>query len=340
MAEPQVSKEKPKSEKYYVTAFYQFLDLSLPNLKNQKNSAWLRDLSATDPKTSPLDHLSGLKEFLVKNAEHLEIKGLVILGCEGINSTLAAPSLEALDAYKLLLCECLQVSSMNFKDSQSGTPPFRRFVVKLREEIVTLGTPELVPQNDKNHHLSPREWNQVLENETDYVLIDTRNWYEYNIGTFAGALNPNIEKFTDFPDYLEQQQIAKDKKILIFCTGGIRCEKGILELQRQGFQNVFQLEGGILKYLEEYPNNQFQGECFVFDHRVALNQQLQPSTTYGLCPHCGQPSDIQMTCQRCDSTTLICGDCSNKEVKKVTCSKNCAHHFQLHPERKAPHQKR
>jgi UPF0176 protein len=115
--------------------------------------------------------------------------------------------------------------------------------------------------------------------------------------------------------------------MLIFCTGGIRCEKGILELQNKGYNNVYQLEGGILNYIKEFPNGKFKGECFVFDHRVALDQELKPSSIYELCPHCGQPGALKITCKRCDSDKCICNECATIEFKKDTCSKNCAYHY-------------
>ena len=161
------------------------------------------------------------------------------------------------------------------------------------------------------------------------MLIDTRNWYEYRLGTFRGALNPGIEKFTDFPDFIQKQGIGKHQKMLIFCTGGIRCEKGILDLEQNGYQNVFQLEGGILNYLEQYPNQKFEGECFVFDRRVAVDQNLEPSKRYTLCPHCGQPADRRIECGLCDQPAQICLECEGMQVKGVTCSKNCAHHYSL-----------
>ena len=161
------------------------------------------------------------------------------------------------------------------------------------------------------------------------TYIDMRRLHQ------SAPRDPNIDKFTEFPKYLESQNIGKDKKMMIFCTGGIRCERGILELQRQGYENVYQLEGGILKYLEEYPHDQFTGECFVFDHRVAVDQELKPSKKYGLCPHCGQPSSIKIECKRCDTENLLCDKCVEIEWKKDTCSKNCAYQYKLHPERKA-----
>ncbi|QDK37900.1 rhodanese domain-containing protein [Bdellovibrio sp. NC01] len=297
--------------KHYVTTFYKFLKLANPEQ---------------------------VQKDLENKAEELNVKGLVILGHEGYNSTVSASSQESFEQWKQFVREYFNQPDQFYKDSYSEKAPFRRFKVKIREEIVTTGIPEMMPPEGINHHLTPTEWNKVLKEEKDYVMIDTRNWYEYKIGTFKGALNPNIEKFTDFPQYIEAQGISKDKKMLIFCTGGIRCEKGILELQKQGYNNVFQLDGGIINYLNEYPNDQYEGECFVFDHRVALDQNLQPSTKYGLCPHCGQPSEIKIDCARCDSEELICVDCAKLEFKKDTCSKNCAHQWKLHPGKKGAKQ--
>ncbi len=285
-----------------------------------------------------LENLEAIKADLEKTAEQLSIRGLLILGPEGINTTCSSSSEDNLQAFKAWVLQYFNASSITFKDSKSDRPPFRRYKVKIREEIVTTGLPGVMPPAGKNHHLSPEEWNRVLKEESDFVMIDTRNWYEYKIGTFKGALNPDIEKFTDFPAYIEKQGISKDKKMLIFCTGGIRCEKGILELQNQGYRDVYQLEGGILNYLEKFPNDQFDGECFVFDHRVAVDQNLAPSAQYVLCPHCGQPGDTQVICKRCDHEDKICENCSKLPFKQVTCSKNCAQQWGLNPGKKGQRQ--
>lgn len=287
---------------------------------------------------TPFQNPEDVKKLLEEQAKTLQIRGLIIIGTEGLNATASANNAENMLLFKKFICELVKTPDLFFKDSVSNKNPFRRFKVKIREEIVTLGTPELIPPEGVNHHLTPEEWNQVLENEKDYLLIDTRNWYETKIGTFKGAINPGIDKFTEFPEYVEKHQIPKDKKMLIFCTGGIRCEKGILELQRQGFDNVYQLEGGIINYLQQFPERNYEGECFVFDHRVALDQDLNPTKKYGLCPHCGQPSNVEITCKRCDSHELICENCHELEWKKDTCSKNCAYQYELHPDRKAPAQ--
>jgi UPF0176 protein len=287
----------------------------------------------------PVTELEILQKSLEDKAQSLSIKGLVILGPEGINSTVAAPNEETMAEFKVWIQEVFKAPNLMFKNSFAPSAPFRRFKVKIRKEIVTAGTPDLFPEKTQNHHLSPEEWNKVLSEEKDVLLIDTRNWYETKIGTFKGAVNPGIDQFSEFPQWLEKQAYQKDQKMLIFCTGGIRCEKGILELQRQGYSNVYQLEGGILKYIEEKPNDQFEGECFVFDHRVAVNQSLEPSKKYKLCPHCGQPSEIKITCKRCDSEAFICDECVHRDWAKETCTKNCAYQLELHPTRKAPQQK-
>jgi len=286
----------------------------------------------------PISDVAKTRDFFNVCAEKHKIKGLIILAPEGFNSTVAATSSTDLDNYKKDLLTHFQLEKLNFKDSFSDKPPFRRFVVKLRPEIVTLGTPDLQPPEGKNYHLSPTEWNAVMKNETDYTIIDTRNWYETKIGTFKGAINPRTDQFTEFPKFMQKQNISKEKKVLIFCTGGIRCEKGILDLHKSGYNNIYQLDGGILNYLKEYPNDQFEGECFVFDHRVAVDQNLQPTKQYDLCPHCGQPAQTAIDCKRCDTHQIICEDCAQLEWKKETCSKNCAYQLELHPERKGKRQ--
>lgn len=286
---------------------------------------------------TPVEKPEALKPELEALAKKLNLCGLVILGNEGINSTLATPSKENLEELKNWVRTTFQKSDLLFKDSQCESAPFNRFSVKVRTEIVTLKTPELTPDMRQNHHLTPEEWNQAMQEE-GVLVIDTRNWYEYNIGTFKGAVNPDIDQFTEFPEWLEKQNYNKNNKMLIFCTGGIRCEKGILELQRKGYQNVYQLEGGILNYLEQKPNDQYEGECFVFDHRVAVDQNLQASARYKLCPHCGQPAEQKIVCGRCDSDAHVCIECQAKPYVAETCSKNCAYHFEKFPGKKGEKQ--
>jgi UPF0176 protein len=297
---------------HYITAYYKFM---------------------------PIQDVNQAKEFFIDISQKTNTRGLVIVAPEGFNSTVSNKSLDGLNQYKQAVLAYFKLESLNFKDSEAEKAPFRRFVTKIRNEIVTSGKADMRPDSDKNHHLSPDQWNEMIEKENP-VIIDTRNWYEYKIGTFKGALNPNTDTFTEFPKYMESQNITKDQKVMIFCTGGIRCEKGILELQEKGYSQIYQLDGGILNYLKEKPNEKFEGECFVFDHRVAVDQALKPTKQYNLCPHCGQPGKTEIDCKRCDTHMMICEDCHKIEWKMETCSKDCAYHYQLHPDRKAPRQVR
>lgn len=277
--------------------------------------------------------LEDVRARLETKAEETEIVGLLILGTEGVNATVAGAKAD-IEAFLALIATLLGRGSLDAKWSRSPRAPFRKFAVKIRDEIVTLGRPGLRPaEADRSRHLSPEAWHEALQ-DPDSIVLDTRNWYETRMGKFKGAIEPKIDEFHEFPGYLKASRLPKDKRVLIYCTGGIRCEKAILEMDRQGFTDVRQLDGGILAYLEKFPDAGFQGDCFVFDHRVAVDQKLQPSGRFGLCPHCGQPADVSVTCGRCDSPALICNDCNGKNAVLRTCSKNCAHHARLAPGKK------
>lgn len=268
-------------------------------------------------------------------SQKLACRGLCILGVEGANATFSLPQNHA-EAFMQELLRILPTSDISFKKSFADKHPFHDFNVKIRDEIVTLSRPDLVP-NGEHRHLSPTDWHQVMQNE-DVVVVDTRNSYEYAIGHFKGAVNPQIEEFSEFPEWLKNSSLPKEKKVLIYCTGGIRCEKAILEMEEQGFQNVFQLDGGILNYLEHYPNEHFKGDCFVFDYRVAVDQNLNPSTAYRLCPHCGQPAKTPIVCVQCGLNDIVCDVCLAKGEEFKTCSKNCTHHKRLGHKTKRIHQ--
>ncbi len=284
---------------FAITAFYKFIPIAQDNLESTRGA-------------------------LLATGDELGIKGLILVAAEGINGTVAGRP-EAIASLKEYLNQTF--GSITFKDSTAAEQPFRRWLIKIRTEIVHIGDTEVVPSSEENNHLTPDEWNKILESE-DVVLIDTRNTYETEIGMFEGAIDPKMEKFTDFPEYVKNCDIPKDKKVLMYCTGGIRCEKASIEMQRQGYKHVYQLKGGILQYLQEHPYEKFKGECFVFDHRAAVNQELLPSEKYTLCPHCGDPGDQDIRCIRCTTTARICNRCAPFQERN-TCSKDCAHHIQL-----------
>ncbi len=289
----------------------------------------------------PESSLTGYSEELTQKAAEKNVIGLVILGKEGFNTTMACIDELALDAFIAQLKTVLGINETSLiKKSFSEKRPFRRFDVKIREEIVTFEREEFVPKGE-HRHLSPADWNSYLERD-DVVVIDTRNYYETKIGKFSKALDLEIEEFVEFSDKIKSLDTDREKPHLIYCTGGIRCEKAIYEMEAQGFKNVFQLEGGILNYLEQFPDKNFEGECFVFDSRVAVDQKLQPSSQFSLCPHCGDVSNVPMDCLKCDHHFLLCEKClekSKEDTTLKTCSKNCRHHYKLRPDRKGPHQK-
>jgi len=253
------------------------------------------------------------------------LKGLVVLGAEGLNATIAGSPQVIADA-KDLVRTLVSDPSLEFKDSIAAKIPFARFKVDVRQEIIT--TKDLAISSDESaaNHLTPKEWHEMIASDPDVVLLDTRNDYEVEVGSFEGAIDPKIKKFSDFQGYVEQAGLPKDKKLLMFCTGGIRCEKAVPEVKRLGFDKVYQLQGGILRYLEEYPNGFYRGECFVFDHRVAVDSNLQPSTRYSLCPHCGNPAQEKVSCGNCGKGAVICHHCKPQHDRN-SCSKNCAYHM-------------
>lgn len=273
--------------------------------------------------TISAEQITELQQRLERFASEQNLFGLIIVATEGLNGTVSSSDSSAVTDFEEQLIEISGNGTWEFKRSCCEKAPFKRFKVKVRDEIVTAGgegSPEV--KRTKNS-LTPQEWQQILSSEEDFVLLDIRNYYETELGKFCGAIEANLVNFQQFGVYLDQSEIAEDKKVLMYCTGGIRCEKAIFEMEERGYQWVFQLEGGILKYLEQFPNEHFEGECFVFDHRVAVRQNLEASTTYEFCPHCGQPGKEEIDCDNCQAEAKICQRCKPQDFK-TTCSKDCA----------------
>lgn len=226
-----------------------------------------------------------LREFCQANG----IKGTIILASEGINGTVAG-SRENLEQFLAYLRSELNLTDLELKESYSNALPFERLKVKIKSEIVTFGINEINPSQQVGTYITPHEWNKIIS-DPEVVVIDTRNQYEVEIGTFQKAIDPQTDSFREFPEYVANHlNPQKHQKIAMFCTGGIRCEKASSYLLSQGFQEVYHLKGGILKYLEEVPAEEslWEGECFVFDERVAVKQGLEPGS-YDLCYACGHP---------------------------------------------------
>jgi len=236
-----------------------------------------------------LEAFATLKNPLLRLMKHHGIHGTLLLAKEGINGTVAG-SREAINILYEWFAKQPHLDNIVHKESYCETMPFNRTKVKLKKEIVTLGVEGIDPLRVVGTYIKPKDWNKLIADE-EVTVIDTRNDYEVQIGTFKRAINPNTTTFREFPQFVKTHlDPQKNRKVAMFCTGGIRCEKSTAYLKELGFNEVYHLEGGILKYLEDIPENEslWEGECFVFDERVAVNQALQKGQ-YDQCHACRFP---------------------------------------------------
>ena len=264
-----------------------------------------------------LPDFSDLKAPLLACCEAQGVKGIILLAAEGINSTIAGPS-AGIHAVLDYLKRDPRLANLEHKEAWSTKSPFYRMKVRLKREIVTLGVPGISPTVMAGTYVKPQDWNALIS-DPDVVVVDTRNDYEVGIGTFKGALDPQIKSFAQLPEWVAKTPAlnpiaGKKPKVAMFCTGGIRCEKSTALLRAQGFEEVYHLEGGILNYLKTVPEAQslWQGECFVFDERVSVGHGLAPGH-HGLCRACRMPliaADLAsplfeagVSCPKCHATT-------------------------------------
>ncbi|MDU0356270.1 rhodanese-related sulfurtransferase [Paraglaciecola aquimarina] len=259
-----------------------------------------------------LENFEALRQPLLQFMESNNIKGTLLLAHEGINGTVSGTR-ESIDALLAWLNADERLNPISTKESLDDTQPFHRTKVKLKKEIVTLGVEGIDPLKTVGTYVKPKDWNALIS-DPEVLLIDTRNDYEIEIGTFQNAVNPKTDSFREFPQYVKDNlDPAKHKKVAMFCTGGIRCEKSTAYMKEQGFDEVFHLEGGILQYLEDVPKDDtmWEGDCFVFDNRVAVNHDLEKSD-YDQCYACRLPiteedklSDVfeaGVSCPKCHGT--------------------------------------
>ena len=237
-----------------------------------------------------LENYEAWKPELLEKCAEFQIKGTLILAREGLNGTIAGTR-SGIDQILAYLRSDPRLSDLVHKESIAQDPPFHRMKVNLKKEIVTMGMPEIDPTKVVGTYVKPKEWNALIQ-DPNVVLIDTRNDYEYRVGTFKGSINPETTAFREFPQWVDESDDlqTKNKKVAMFCTGGIRCEKATSLLKEKGFEEVYHLEGGILKYLEEINQDEslWEGECFVFDERVSVRHGLEPGD-YELCHGCRSP---------------------------------------------------
>ena len=256
--------------------------------------------------------IAALRAVLLERGRALDVKGTVLVAPEGINATVSGSDSSVRELLSFIRSDA-RFAGMTSKESFAAAPPFNRLRVRLKREIVAMGVPKVKPAETTGTLVPPPRWNDLLA-DPDIILVDTRNDYEVEIGSFTGALNPRTQSFQEFPAYVNTKLATKrDAKIAMFCTGGIRCEKASSYLLSLGFSEVFQLDGGILKYLETVPAEEslWEGECFVFDHRVAVKTGVIPGS-YRLCNGCGKPmpksAQADARCADCEALHPRKGD--------------------------------
>jgi UPF0176 protein len=279
-----------------------------------------------------LEDYEAMQPVVLSFCQEQDIYGTLLLAEEGLNGTLAGTR-SAIDKLLAFLKSDERLADLEYKESYSDEIPFHRTKVKLKKEIVTMGQPDIKPSDRSGIRVEPEQWNEIIS-DPEVLLVDTRNEYEYQIGTFKNAVLPNITNFREFPDYVTNQfDPKKTKKVAMFCTGGIRCEKASAYMLEQGFEEVYQLNGGILKYLEEVKPDEslWEGECFVFDGRVSVDHQLEEGN-YEQCFACRRPitaedmksKDYQqgVSCPRCiNETTEEQRSGFNERQRQVTLAK-------------------
>ena len=258
-----------------------------------------------------------LQAALKKELKNLDILGTIILGNEGINGTVSGTSINLDRAIERLKLHS-KILDLDLKESFSKKSPFLRLKIKIKDEIVTMGKKNINPLTQSGEYINHKRWNALIEDKNT-LLIDTRNSYEYAIGTFKNSINPKTANFKEFPEWVKKQQFSetdkKQKKVAMFCTGGIRCEKASAFMKNEGFEKVYHLKGGILKYLEETEtqNSLWQGECFVFDDRVSVKHDLSEGS-YDLCHGCRMPITEQDKLSSHYVKGVSCSNCVNEKT--------------------------
>ncbi len=293
----------------------------------------------------PIENVQETRQKLFDYCCSLGLKGTIILGTEGINSCLVGTD-ENIDQFIQYMQLDSRFSDIHFKKSYSELVPFRRMIVKIKKEIIPIGFDWVKPHQKTAPHLEPMEFKKWYENNKDMVVLDTRNDYEVEMGTFRNAVNPNLKEFKDFPQWIQQNFLQyKNKPVVTFCTGGIRCEKATAYMMEAGFQDVYQVKGGILNYFDETLNhspgqdNYYDGDCFVFDNRVAIDKNLK-ETNYTICYHCWHTLKKEDLVHPNYNAAKHCHYCYDHVIKKQTqqnkkCAENNLRAFEIRKQRAA-----
>ena len=248
----------------------------------------------------------------------LNLKGKILLSKEGINGSVSGTK-EQTEKYKKELINDERFKDIEFKEELSTHHPFEKMVIKIKPEIIRLDKEIDISKTGK--HISPKEFLEVYQENKDVIILDTRNDYEFKAGKFKNAINPKIKNFREFPDFVKNFNVPKDKPIVMYCTGGIRCEKASAYMIQEGFTNVRQLHGGVINFCQQFPNTAWEGTCFVFDKR--LTSRINQSSNNTFCHHCNSQCELYDNCKNklCNELIFICPDCEKK--MHSCCSNEC-----------------
>ncbi len=266
-----------------------------------------------------LDRPEELRGYFRGLCESLDLLGRILVSKEGINAGVSGPK-AGIERFKQVIDKKREFTKMTYREQEVPQNSYHKLVVRVRDEIVALG--KEIDLSKKGQHLSPKRFKRWLDRKEDVIILDARNDYEAKIGKFEGAVVLPIKTFKEFPREAEKALKGKeDKKIVMYCTGGIRCEKSSAYLRQKGFKKVLQLEGGIINYANQFPNDHYKGKCFVFDDR--LSGEVNSSRILSKCEICEADSDAYINCHNleCDRLIVSCPDCQDKMNK--TCSEKC-----------------
>ncbi|MDO8510951.1 MAG: rhodanese-related sulfurtransferase [Nanoarchaeota archaeon] len=258
-----------------------------------------------------------LQDLLRKHCQQHDLLGRILLGKEGLNGAVSGKK-EQVQQFKELLLKNPLFSGLTFREQEYHQNAYHKLVVKVRKEICAFGA-EVDVAKSKGQHLPPQQLKEWYEQQEDFIIVDARNEYEFEVGRFKNALNLNLKNFREFPAAAKKLEAIKDKKIVLYCTGGIRCEKASAYLKEQGFPKVYQIEGGIINYVNQFPDANWEGGLFVFDDRL-VSDVGEPIT---FCKHCEKDCEQYVNCHNleCDRLTIMCDNC--QENMNRTCSEEC-----------------
>lgn len=274
-------------------------------------SSFYKYVKIDNPEQFQKEHLEYCKK--------LEIKGKILVSSEGINGTISSDE-DKIKKYEKRLNSLKFFSSIKFKHTKSENHPFKKIIVRIRKEIVTSGLDVNIKNSGK--HISPKKLKKMLDNNEEVFMLDVRNNYESKIGKFKNAITPNINNFRQFKDIINDLKKFKYKKIIMYCTGGIRCEKSSAYLIEKGFKDVNQIDGGIINFIQNFPDTYFEGRCFVFDDRLSIPTGKK-TKDLSFCELCHIPSGRYINCKNisCDRMFICCEECDMNY--KHFCSKAC-----------------